>query len=481
MPHQWRGPTIRAALVLGFGAVVVLWLFEGLQNAGRMTAAQQELARVNDQYARAQDLLSVVRAEVLLASVFVRDALLDPDPARTLSYLEQVEEACQSAEDALARYEPVLDTAVERTRIAALEDEIRDFRSTAMELLASDRDLSSLEVQGLLNFFIAPSRDSVVSVSEEVQSLNRHGFLQQQAMAAGLTARTQRRAWTGLGLALAASFCIALAATVYGGGLERDLRRRREAEVQATRELQRLSERLVTAQEEERRAIARDLHDDVGQALMAIKMELAMAQRAVNHDGRHSRGLEEAQSLTAGALSVVRNLSHALHPAVLDDLGLVAATEQYLRGIGTQHELRVSFTQEGLDDERPAAEVELAAFRIAQEAVTNVARHARARRCVLRLSRAGDELLLSVEDDGVGVDAEQGDGPKGHGLGLVGMRERAAALGGSVRVENAPDGGTRVQMRLPWRVRPAATESIDPPRPLAFVLEEVRAAAAARR
>jgi hypothetical protein len=147
MPQPWRGPTIRAALILGFGAVVALWLLEGLQTADRVATAQQELAGISGRYAHAQELLSAARTNVLLASVSVRDALLDPDPGHTPEYLARVEAACQSAEDALARYQPILDTVGERDRVAVLAGEIRTFRSTAIELLATDRDLSPLEVQ----------------------------------------------------------------------------------------------------------------------------------------------------------------------------------------------------------------------------------------------------------------------------------------------------------------------------------------------
>jgi signal transduction histidine kinase len=134
---------------------------------------------------------------------------------------------------------------------------------------------------------------------------------------------------------------------------------------------------------------------------------------------------------------------------MLDDLGLAAAVDWLLRGLARRHDVHVNLVQFGMAGRLPA-EVEVAAFRIVQEAVTNVARHARAARCTVRLTVEGPRLFVDVEDDGVGfgpiVVADTGTR---RGLGLLGMRERAAALGGSVAVDSAPRRGTRVSVTLP--------------------------------
>ena len=130
-------------------------------------------------------------------------------------------------------------------------------------------------------------------------------------------------------MALATSLGIALLATFYAGRLEDRIRRQRAKDVQNTRDLQHLSAKLLNAQEEERRSIARELHDEVGQALTAIKVELAMAQRAIDGAGGAATALDDARSIADGVLHTVRDLSHLLHPALLDDLGLAAATEWY--------------------------------------------------------------------------------------------------------------------------------------------------------
>src|SRR6185295_5799851 len=138
-------------------------------------------------------------------------------------------------------------------------------------------------------------------------------------------------------LALAASFGIALFATRYASRLEDRLRQQMAKDEESARTLQRLSSQLINAQEEERRSIARELHDEVGQVLTAIKVELAVAQRAIESTGGDAAALQDARTITDGALHAVRDLSRLLHPAMLDDLGLAATVDWYLKGFGKRH------------------------------------------------------------------------------------------------------------------------------------------------
>ncbi len=232
-------------------------------------------------------------------------------------------------------------------------------------------------------------------------------------------------------------------------------------DAQNARELQELSAKLITAQEEERRSIARELHDEVGQVLTAIKVELAVVQRTIEASGGSARLLEDARSITDGALTTVRDLSHLLHPALLDDLGLPAAVEWYLRGFGKRHDLRVEILHDRMD-ERLTPEIEVSAYRIVQEALTNVAKHARATACRVYLQRLPNTILITVEDDGVGFDAAEAERAGRHrGLGLIGIRERASYLRGTVRLESAPGKGTRLTVEVPARSRAREDESLN--------------------
>lgn len=454
-----KGPTIKAALLLGFGMTLGIWLVAGYSFTKRISDTEGRAAAINARYMQAQELLSTVRAQVLLGSVYVRDALLDPQPA-TASYRQQLEETYGSVNQALERYVPVLDSSIERERVGRLRQEIDDFRHTMLQVLNTDSARWALEARTLLRTQIVPKRDTVLRVSEEVQALNRSAFVQQQREIAEIYSASQRRLWESLGLALAASFGVALLAVLYAGRLETRIRHQRLQEAQNARELQHLSARLITAQEEERRTIARELHDEVGQVLTAIRVELAVAQRAIDAAGGNTRVLEDARSVTEGALATVRDLSHLLHPALLDDLGLAAAVEWYLRGFSKRYDIRAEVLHDQFG-ERLASEIETSVYRIVQEALTNVAKHARATTCRVYLQRLAHTVLITIEDDGVGFVQTDRDRPDARvGLGLVSIRERATELRGTVRLESAPGRGTRLTVELP--ARPRAQPEGDP-------------------
>jgi signal transduction histidine kinase len=444
--------TIKAALLLGLGLTVGLWIVAGFQFTRRMAEVQRDAAAINRRYVNAQELLSTVRAQLLIGSVYARDALLDPNPGSADAYRQQLQSTYIAVDAALDRYVPVLDTPVERGRINRLRQEVGTFRVTILEVLENKSAGGYEEARLLLQRHIVPKREAVIRASEEVQALNREAFIQQQDRIAEVHRVMQRRVWRQLGLALVASLGIALLAFLYAGRLESQLRLQRARDAQNTDDLQRLSAKLITAQEEERRSIARELHDEVGQVLTAIKVELAVAQTAIEASGVSARVLEDARVITEGALQTVRDLSHLLHPAMLDDLGLAAALDWYFRSVSKRYDLRAEFQHEGMH-ERLAVETEVAAFRIVQEALTNVVKHARATSCRVALRRQDQRLNLTIEDDGIGFDLAPADSKERRGLGLVGIRERVAQLRGTFRIERGVTAGTKIVVELPARSR----------------------------
>lgn len=456
----FTGLTIKAALITGFGLMFGIWLFAGYYLARQMAVDDARATTLNNRFMQAQELLSTVRAQVLLGSVYVRDALLDPDPTTADGYRQQMEKTYHAADQALAQYVPVLDSSPEREQIARLRQEIDEFRRTMLQVLETDTSRWPTEARTLLRTQIVPKREVVIQVSEQVQALNRSAFVEQQARTADAHADTHRWLWGGLGLALVTSFGIGLVATVYASRLEDRIRQRRLKDGQNARELQRLSAKLIRAQEEERRTIARELHDEVGQVLTTIKVELALAQKAIKADGGAAHLLDDARSIADGALSTIRDLSHSLHPALLDDLGLPSAIEWYLRSFGKRHHIRTEALCDRLD-ERLAPETETSAYRIVQEALTNVANHAHATTCRVYLQRLPAAVLITIEDDGAGCDAAALELAGGwRGLGLIGIRERVSELGGTLRIETAPGKGMRLAVELPAGPRLVADEGV---------------------
>ena len=440
--------TIKAGLVAGFALIVGIWLFTGFYFARRMSDLERRSSDINGRYTRAQELLTSIRGQVLLGSVAVRDALLDPDPEAIAGYRQQLDDSYRAADEALQEYVPVVNAPDEIARVERLRREIADLRDTLREVLTAERQGAGV----MLRRRIIPKREAVLRVSEELQAMNRSAFVRLQEDIAALNRVAQRRVWQMFGLALGASLAIALGATIHAGRLEGQIRRQLIKDAENARDLQRLSSQLLTAQEEERRTIARELHDEIGQLLTAIKVELAIAGRANDAPAASPRALDNARSIADTAVQTVRDMSRLLHPAMLDDLGLAAAVDWYLKGFGNRHGIRIELLQEGMCD-RLAPEIEATAYRIVQEALTNVARHAQARTCRVYLQRLTNSLLVTIEDDGVGFDQGVVDASVPRGIGLVGIRERVALVRGSMRMETAPGKGTRLTVELPAPVR----------------------------
>jgi signal transduction histidine kinase len=226
-----------------------------------------------------------------------------------------------------------------------------------------------------------------------------------------------------------------------------DLARQAEVAVHAVRlttDLQHSRERLVATREEERRRLRRDLHDGLGAQLAGLNIQAGTLRRLIPRDPDAADELVvELREELRGAIADIRRLVYDLRPPALDDLGLVEALRQLAERYGSKDE-PLSVLVEASEDipDLPAA-VEVAVYRITQEALTNVARHARARSCIVRLAVDGD-VLLEIVDDGVGIPTE-----RSAGVGLSSMHERASELGGSCVIQSVPKGGTQVLVHLP--------------------------------
>jgi signal transduction histidine kinase len=213
--------------------------------------------------------------------------------------------------------------------------------------------------------------------------------------------------------------------------------------------LRRLSQGMMRVSERTMRRIAHELHDDLGQALTAVKMDLGLIERELD-DASEIRGrVRDAREQIGGVLQEVRNLSQLLRPAALDDLGLVPAMESFVNRFGERNAVSVELHAPPPETRLPRS-MELALYRVLQEGLTNVARHAKARRVQVSL-RVEDVVTLRIQDDGCGFDAAGflRSPPQGHGMGVFGMRERVASYGGQFVIESHEGAGTDVRLSIP--------------------------------
>jgi signal transduction histidine kinase len=229
-------------------------------------------------------------------------------------------------------------------------------------------------------------------------------------------------------------------------GTHFDLTERKRADAERART--ELLARLVFAQEDERRRIAREMHDQFGEQLTALGRGIGALKDACGDSLELQTKVEALEAIAHQLDRDVDQLVWELRPTALDDLGLRAALANYLQDWSARVGISAELHTSGLLDDRLASETETTLYRIAQEALTNVAKHARAKNVDVILERRSDSVLLIVEDDGVGFEPPAANGGRSQGFGLLGMQERAALVGASLQIESAAGKGTTVFVRM---------------------------------
>ncbi len=214
-------------------------------------------------------------------------------------------------------------------------------------------------------------------------------------------------------------------------------------------ELRRLSTSVIAAQDEERRRIARELHDSLGQDLVAAKMVLEGIDRQYSSSRPIGKVADDACLIIDHAIQQVRNISHLLHPPMLDEVGLHSALQWYLEGLSKRSGIAVSLEVQPEDFPRLAPEVETAIFRIIQEALTNVFRHSQAHQAWVSVVKEENRMTCTVRDDGKGISDEVAEfRPESIGIGIAGMRQRVKEFAGELRLKNT-GAGTFLEVVIP--------------------------------
>ena len=249
-------------------------------------------------------------------------------------------------------------------------------------------------------------------------------------------------------------WCVMAVIAVMGYELSRDVLRASDLVVDLQRSNQHISDhigRLIAAQESERIRIARELHDDVSQQAAALSIMMSGLKRKLSGrpiEAELESALTSMQQTIIALVEEIRHVSHDLHPSVLQHAGLMRALEVFCSDFETLHTVKISFTAEG-DVGDLEWDASLCLYRVTQEALRNVAKHAEAQHACVELSRGQSSLQLSISDDGKGFDEVKMRG-EGHGLGLVSIDERVRMLRGTVQIETRPRGGTRMHVHIPY-------------------------------
>ena len=439
--------SIRGALVAGFAVLIALWAFAGFELIRGLGDVERRVTAEHAAFARAGETVSLIRRNVLEASINVRDALINADPFARESYQAELRSLREAIKERMGTYLRDVASVEERAEWAKLRAKLDEYWTSLEFVFADDLPTSTTRAATMLRRNVRPIREDVLTLLDNLKGLQQASRRQHDADVEQLYAAARRRFFWIVAGALLLGVAAAWLAAWHIAGLEQEIHRQRLAETQNRLDLERLSARLVDAQEAERRSLARELHDEVGQALTAVKMSVGVALRTPGTP-RARAALEEARGVVETTLQGVRDLSQLLHPSMLDDFGLPETLEAYLRSFSTRTGIRAYFTLEGIDERLPP-DVEVCVYRIVQEALTNVARHSGALTCEVSLRRVGEHVELLIEDSGRGMPLKADASDARRGLGLMGMRERAQALDGRFVLTNRPEGGTRIAVTLP--------------------------------
>ena len=437
----------------GFAVLLALWTFAGFELIRSLGDVEQRVKAEHDAFASAADTVSLIRRNVFEASINVRDALIDADPLAREDYRNELREFREAIQQRMATYLRDVASDEERGEWVKLRAKLDDFWTSLEFVFADDLPTSTARATIMLRHNVRPIRKDVLTLLDNLRGLQEASRRQHDADVALLYADARRRFFWVVAGALVLGVAAAWFAVRHIAGLEREIHRQRLAETHNRLDLERLSARLVDAQEAERRSLARELHDEVGQALTAIKMSVGVALRTPGTPARARVALEEARGVAETTLQGVRDLSQLLHPSMLDDFGLPETLAAYLRNFSKRTGIRAYFSLDGIEERLPP-DVEVCIYRIVQEALTNVTRHSGALSCEVSLRRAGEHVELVIEDSGRGMMLTSDSRDAGRGLGLMGMRERAQALDGRFVLANRSEGGTRIVVTLP--VAPSA-------------------------
>jgi signal transduction histidine kinase len=434
----------RLALGIGFGSLLLIMALAGADALRVLCNFHENDDRIRRQFLLQNHLLTEIRSEVYLSGTYVRDYLLDPETERADSYRTSLEQLRKQMEAALQLYGRQV-AAPEAQQYQALTEEL----SRYWQILAPIFQWTSGERHRLgykfLRDDVFPRRQNMLAIADRIANINEQQLNAGNDQVAGLLRAFQSRLAITLIAALALGLGMAALSIRRILKLEAQVDARYKEAAQARGQLEDLSAKLVQAQETERRALSRELHDEVGQSLSAVLIELRNLSNP-NRSPEQSRIIVESiKSLVEGTIRVVRNMALLLRPSMLDDLGLLPALKWQAREVSKQTAMDVSVAAELWSDNFPD-EYKTCIFRVVQEALHNCSTHARATRVRVRVQEEPDRLTLSIQDDGQGFDPAQVKG-----LGLLGIQERVARLGGQYSIQSRPGNGTVLTVKLPFK------------------------------
>jgi signal transduction histidine kinase len=439
----------RALLLAGFGGLLLMMAFAGIDGLRVLGYTRTRSAEIQQGFLNRSNVLDQIRSDLYLAGTYARDYLTDPQAADAQRYRAELNRLREEMDDSLDTYRQLMAPS-EQAPLDDLRQHITDYWSVIEPTFQWTRAERQARGFDFMRDEIQPRRMAMLELASQIEVIDDRQVNAANQRVAALFAGFRTRLIVTLAVTLALGLLLAGFTVQRLLELERHAAQRYQEVVEARAELEDLSARLVAAQEEERRALSRELHDEVGQTLSALLVGLSNLGAAIQAGRREQveRGATELRLLAETSVASVRNIALLLRPSMLDDLGLVPALEWQAREMSRRTGILVNVAATGVPEDL-TDEYKTCIYRVVQEALHNVERHAGAQSVRVVLHGEATRLLLSIQDDGRGFD------PRRHrGLGLLGMQERVAHLGGSFRAGSEPGSGTRVDITLPLPALP---------------------------
>ncbi|HLK66144.1 MAG TPA: ATP-binding protein [Bryobacteraceae bacterium] len=431
----------RYVLWLGFGGLLVCILAAAAGTLIGVDRVRKDETRIRKNFLGRLDALDRIRAQIYLSGTYIRDVLLSPAPMVAAAQTSRLAILEHETKEALRAYSRSLEPE-EREPFQALQAEIDAY----WQVLDSTVEWTPEQRYRLRDSFfydeLVPRRNAMLQIADRIAVANERGLNRAEEQLNTASDGLRRTLMVTFAITLSGGLLLALLTIGHTLRLERELERRLEENARARADLQELSAKLLRAQENERRSLARELHDEVGQSLSAILMEAESAEFAEDLTEIRDH-LGAVRALAEKTVNEVRDLALLLRPSMLDDFGLVPALNWHAREMTKRTGLNVVLSADEEAGDLPD-EHTTCIYRLVQEAVNNSARHANARTVVVDVKREDRRVIFSVRDDGAGFDPRFV-----RGLGLLGMEERVRRLGGQLEIDSQPGRGTRIVAELP--------------------------------
>jgi signal transduction histidine kinase len=443
----------RLLLYVGFGSLLLLMTLEAYRASRTLDHIQAANATIRNEIMRRDDVLDGLRSDLFRSNIDIRDYLSDSDPQLANLQRIELEKRLDDTHQRLSQFLSNQDPK-ESSSGLELQHALTEYWNTLDPIFNWSPEYRRDHGAEFLRQEIVPRRQKLADTVNQITAIDSQQVHASEKQLEAIYGRFARELKLGSLLIIGVGILVGFISIQSVLRLERSSANHYREVVQARAELRRLNASLLAAVEEERRRLSRELHDQVGQHLSAVLIDLGNVESSLlSAQNKIRQKIGSARDLVEMTIAKVRDLALLLRPSMLDDLGLVVALKWHAREVSRRTGIRVEVIADGITEDLPD-EQRTCIYRVVQEAVNNAILHGKPHSMRITLFQRFQEVEVSVQDDGAGFDPEQD-----RGIGILGMKERVESLGGVVQIDSKPGNGCVMAFFLPLAEMPLAGRS----------------------